>query len=158
MDECFQGEIVKYEIRNKYSEMGERDIFAAYFPVEGSAGINRIVCVLQDITARKEAEKHLIQMESRYRGLLEAAPDAMVVVNQGGEIVLFNVQAEKQFGYSRDELLGQSVKSIITRGSRSGWSRTLCDPRRTRWRSRSAWELNSRESARMEAIFPLRSC
>ena len=116
MDECFQGEIVKYEIRNKYSEMGERDIFAAYFPVEGSAGINRIVCVLQDITARKEAEKHLIQMESRYRGLLEAAPDAMVVVNQGGEIVLFNVQAEKQFGYSRDELLGQSVKSIITRG------------------------------------------
>jgi PAS domain S-box-containing protein len=55
-------------------------------------------------------------MEGRYRGLLEAAPDAMVVVNQGGEIVLLNVQAEKQFGYRRDELLGQKVTNIIPDG------------------------------------------
>jgi PAS domain S-box-containing protein len=54
--------------------------------------------------------------DARYRGLLEAAPDAMVVVNGGGEIVLLNVQAEKQFGYSRDELLGQQVKNIIPQG------------------------------------------
>src|SRR3984893_1462657 len=52
----------------------------------------------------------------RYRGLLEAAPDAMVIVNQDGEIVLLNVQAEKQFGYRRDELVGQMVKSIIPEG------------------------------------------
>ena len=55
-------------------------------------------------------------MEGRYRGLLEAAPDAMVVVNQGGEIVLLNLQAEKQFGYRRDELVGQKVKNIIPEG------------------------------------------
>ncbi len=54
--------------------------------------------------------------EARYRGLLEAAPDAMVVVNQAGEIVLLNVQAEKQFGYSRDELLGQEVTNLIPEG------------------------------------------
>jgi diguanylate cyclase (GGDEF)-like protein/PAS domain S-box-containing protein len=52
----------------------------------------------------------------RYRGLLEAAPDAMVVVNQSGKIVLLNVQAEKQFGYRRDELIGQKVKNIIPEG------------------------------------------
>ncbi len=54
--------------------------------------------------------------EARYRGLLEAAPDAMVVVNEGGEIVLLNVQAEKQFGYRRDELVGQPVTNIIPEG------------------------------------------
>jgi diguanylate cyclase (GGDEF)-like protein/PAS domain S-box-containing protein len=56
------------------------------------------------------------ESEARYRGLLEAAPDAMVVVNQDGEIVLLNVQAEKQFGYRRDELVGQKVKNIIPEG------------------------------------------
>jgi PAS domain S-box-containing protein len=53
---------------------------------------------------------------AKYRGLLEAAPDAMVVVNQVGEIVLLNLQAEKQFGYRRDELLGQKVTNIIPEG------------------------------------------
>src|SRR4029077_1449722 len=56
------------------------------------------------------------ESEAKYRGLLEAAPDAMVVVNQGGEIVLVNLQAEKEFGYRRDELLGQKVKNIIPEG------------------------------------------
>ena len=56
------------------------------------------------------------ESEAKYRGLLEAAPDAIVVVNQDGEIVLLNLQAERQFGYYRDELLGQPVKNIIPEG------------------------------------------
>jgi len=72
--------------------------------------------IARDISVRKEAEKHLIQMEARYRGLLEAAPDAVVVVNQDGEIVLLNFLAEKYFGYQRDELIGQKVKHIIPEG------------------------------------------
>jgi PAS domain S-box-containing protein len=62
-----------------------------------------------DLTESKESA-------AKYRALLEAAPDAMVVVNQGGEIVLVNVQAERQFGYRRDELVGQKVKNIIPAG------------------------------------------
>src|ERR1700688_2664344 len=56
------------------------------------------------------------QSDARYRGLLEAGPDAMVVVHQGGEIVLLNVQTERQFGYRRDELVGQRVATIIPEG------------------------------------------
>ena len=84
-------------------------------PLESTEGI-LVTAAIRDISVRKAAEKHLAQMEGRYRGLLEAAPDAMVVVNQAGEIVLLNVQAEKQFGYRRDELVGQRVKNIIPEG------------------------------------------
>jgi diguanylate cyclase (GGDEF)-like protein/PAS domain S-box-containing protein len=84
-------------------------------PLESAGGI-LVTAAIRDISVRKAAEEHLARMEARYRGLLEAAPDAMVVVNQGGEIVLLNVQAEKQFGYRRDELVGQKVKNIIPDG------------------------------------------
>ena len=66
--------------------------------------------------AALETQTRMLQSEARYRGLLEAAPDAMVVVNPSGDIVLLNVQAEKQFGYSRDELVGQKVTNIIPQG------------------------------------------
>jgi PAS domain S-box-containing protein len=84
-------------------------------PLESADGI-LVTAAIRNITTRRDAETHLAQMEGRYRGLLEAAPDAMVVVNQAGEIVLLNVQAEKQFGYSRDELVGQQVRNIIPAG------------------------------------------
>ncbi len=92
------------------------------FPIEimlsplASAEGTLVTAAIRNISVRKAAETVLAQMEGRYRGLLEAAPDAMVVVNQGGEIVLVNVQAEKQFGYRRDELLGQKVTNIIPIG------------------------------------------
>ena len=65
--------------------------------------------ICRDLTEHKESE-------AKYRGLLEAAPDGMVVVNEDGEIIILNARAEKQFGYSRDELLGQKVTNIIPKG------------------------------------------
>ncbi len=84
-------------------------------PLENADGI-LVTAAIRDISVRRAAEEHLAQMEERYRGLLEAAPDAMVVVNQAGEIVILNIQAEQQFGYYRDELLGQQVTNIIPKG------------------------------------------
>jgi diguanylate cyclase (GGDEF)-like protein/PAS domain S-box-containing protein len=81
-----------------------------FFPLRDRAGnLRGFSEICRDLSEHKESE-------ARYRGLLEAAPDGMVVVNGDGVIVLLNAQAEKQFGYYRDELLGQKVKNIIPEG------------------------------------------
>jgi PAS domain S-box-containing protein len=103
------------ELIARRKDGGEFPIEIMLSPLESAEGV-LVTAAIRNISVRKAAETHLAQMEGRYRGLLEAAPDAMVVVNQSGEIVLLNVQAEKQFGYRRDELLGQKVTNIIPVG------------------------------------------
>ncbi len=56
--------------------------------------------------------------EGRFRGLLEAAPDAIIEVDRQGHIVLLNAVTEKLFGYSREELLGKSVDALIPDAAR----------------------------------------
>jgi PAS domain S-box-containing protein len=75
-----------------------------------------VTAAIRKISVRNAADRNLVAMEGFYRGLLDAAPDAMVVVNNAGKVVLLNVQAEKKFGYRRDELIGQNVTNIIPEG------------------------------------------
>jgi len=62
--------------------------------------------VLRDITGKKRSE-------GKFQALLESAPDAMVIVNKFGQIVLVNAQTEKLFGYGRASLVGQEVEKLI---------------------------------------------
>jgi PAS domain S-box-containing protein len=84
-------------------------------PLETDDGVLAITAI-RDVTVRKK-------IESQFRGLLEAAPDAMVITDRRGRIVLVNAMTEKLFGYSREELLGQRVEALIPkrfRGSHPG--------------------------------------
>jgi PAS domain S-box-containing protein len=74
-------------------------------PLETEEGV-LVSSAIRDITERKRAE-------AKFRGLLESAPDAMVIVNRAGAIVLVNSQTEKLFGYDRRELLDKGVEILI---------------------------------------------
>jgi PAS domain S-box-containing protein len=74
-------------------------------PMETDMGV-LVTAAIRDVTERKRAE-------NKFRNLLEAAPDAIVIVNRYGNIHLVNAQTEKVFGYTRDELLGQPVEILI---------------------------------------------
>lgn len=94
---------------------GSRRWVHAYIEVmsgpEGSLAGLRGTC--QDVTDRKEAEAALRWSERRFRALLESAPDAVIVVEPTGKIVLTNEQASNLFGYTADEMLGRSVEMLL---------------------------------------------
>ncbi|HWH11233.1 MAG TPA: EAL domain-containing protein [Solirubrobacteraceae bacterium] len=64
-------------------------------------------------------DRLLFGSERKFRGLLESAPDAMVIVNAHGHIALVNTQAERMFGYRREEIIGQSIGELIPKRYRA---------------------------------------
>jgi PAS domain S-box-containing protein len=66
MDECFEGKVVQYELKYKYPQSDERDLCATYFPIEGPNGIDRLACILRDVTLQKRGEEALRRSEANY--------------------------------------------------------------------------------------------
>src|SRR5215467_1341711 len=101
------GQPVRWEEKSVYPA-GQKYAEVAVTPLYDASGLaTHLIGIVHDLTERKRLE------EKRAEDLLEAAPDAMVVVDQTGRIVLVNAQTERLFGYLREEILGQAVEVLI---------------------------------------------
>ncbi len=83
----------------------------------------RLSEIERELALVSEREKKIIsemRTETRFRELLEAAPDAIIEIDRDGRIVLLNLVTEKMFGYGREELLGKTVEVLVPAGVRAG--------------------------------------
>ena len=109
-----QGEAIEnFETRLRRKDGSIIEVSLTDSPLRDASGaVVGTSSITRDMTERNRAS-------ARFRGLLEAAPDAMVCVDQDGQIVLVNAQAERLFGYPRDELAGQPVEILIPDASKA---------------------------------------
>ncbi len=104
--------VEQYQTRRLRQDGSEITVSLTMSPIADSAGeVVGVASVARGLSDLQRAE-------ARFRGLLEAAPDGIVGVDRSGRIALANVQAERLFGYRRDELLGQPVEMLVPHGVR----------------------------------------
>jgi PAS domain S-box-containing protein len=109
-----QGFVTDYPLTIRHREDRLTDVLYNASVYKDTAGrVLGVFAAARDVTARK-------RVEEKFGGLLESAPDAMVIVNSYGRIVLVNTQTERIFGYKRDELLEQPVADELGDSQHSG--------------------------------------
>ena len=113
------------ELSGRRKDGSEFPVEISLSPLKTETG-TLVISIIRDATARKK-------VEARFRGFLEAAPDAIVVVNREGKIVILNTQAERLFKFTRENLLGMPVEILVPerfRGRHVGHRRQFfADPR-----------------------------
>ena len=116
-----RGERVDHHETVRLRRDGTRlDVSLTVSPIRNATGeIIGASSIGRDISERKRAEAALAESEKMLRGLFEFAPDAIVVLDCEGRILRVNAQAERVFGYQRDEMVGQSVEVLIPRRLRN---------------------------------------
>jgi PAS domain S-box-containing protein len=99
--------IDQHEVQRRRRDGTITTVALTLSPITDPSGqVVGVASISRDISARRRAE-------TMFRGLLEAAPDAIIGVTRDGTITLINAQAERLFGYDRHELLGRCVDILV---------------------------------------------
>ncbi len=114
MEECFQtGKVVAYDMKYAYPSLGERELFATYFPIEGPTGVERIAAILQDVTESKRAERALKESEEKFSKVFRQGPMAITLTRiKDGRYIEVNDTFERATGWRREEVLGRTPLDI----------------------------------------------
>jgi len=112
LDESFQNRVVKYELKYTYPDLGERSLFISYFPIGGPSGVERVVCLLQDITERKRANELIRQERDRAQSYLDIADVILLALDVEGRITPINRKGCATLGREESELLGRNWLEI----------------------------------------------
>ena len=113
MDECFLGQVVQYEMTYNFPNLGKRDLSVSYFPVEAHAGVDRIACVLRDITERRVSEEALRKSEERFSKAFRNNPLAITISTEAdGRYLDANDAFLKLLGYKREDLIGHTAAEL----------------------------------------------
>ncbi|HTE05276.1 MAG TPA: PAS domain S-box protein, partial [Planctomycetota bacterium] len=81
--------------------------------VAGHDGRIQFIAISKKDVTRQRYLRQAESLEARFRGLLEASPDAMIIVDTEGRIILSNMQTQRLFGYTRAELLGKPIEVLV---------------------------------------------
>ena len=111
LDECFRGKIVKYELRHNYPGIGHKDLLVSYFPIQGTSGVDRAVCVLRDITERKRVEERLREYEKAVEGVEEL----IVVVDRNYRYLLANRAYAQIRNLKQEQVVGRLVPEVVNK-------------------------------------------
>jgi two-component system cell cycle sensor histidine kinase/response regulator CckA len=113
MDECFLGNVVQYEMTYNFPNLGKKDLSVSYFPIEGPAGVDRIACVLRDITERRVSEEALRKSEERFSKAFRNNPLAITISTEAdGRYLDVNDAFLKLLGYKREDVIGHTAAEL----------------------------------------------